>query len=207
MCLKRIHFNPAQISANLTKLESDFIAKGGKWEKYKVEELFYINTPKKKFNANTLKFDGKYPYVARGEKNNGIRGYIDEDVAYLNEANTISFGQDTATMFYQPKAYFTGDKIKIFSPKNFILNQYIANFLITILKRAFSNFSWGSSSYEVSVLKNIDIKLPKINDKIAFDFMESFIKELELERVAEMEAERIKELEAYLKATGLNNYN
>ncbi|WP_396425920.1 restriction endonuclease subunit S [Lactococcus cremoris] len=70
------------------------------WREFTISELFTISTPKKKFNANTLKFNGKYPYIARGEKNNGVRGYITEDEQYLNAGNTISFGQDTATMFY-----------------------------------------------------------------------------------------------------------
>ncbi|EAH7983758.1 hypothetical protein EP607_01215 [Campylobacter upsaliensis] len=42
--------------------------------------------------------------------------------------------------------------------------------------------------------------------QIAFSYMESYIKELEAERIQELEAERIQELEAYLKVTGLNDY-
>ena len=38
-------------------------------------------------------FGGVYPYVARGESNNGIKGYITEDINYLNDGNTISFGR------------------------------------------------------------------------------------------------------------------
>ena len=44
------------------------------------------------------------------------------------------------------------------------------------------------------------------NGKIDFDFMESFIAELEAERVAELEAERVAELSAYLKVSGYDNY-
>ncbi|MCM1223788.1 MAG: restriction endonuclease subunit S, partial [Lachnospiraceae bacterium] len=75
--------------------------------------LFDITSPKKRFNANTVKFGGKYPYVVRSSANNGIRVYITQDEEYLNPGNTISFGQDTATIFYQERPYFTGDKIKI----------------------------------------------------------------------------------------------
>ncbi len=42
--------------------------------------------------------------------------------------------------------------------------------------------------------------------KIAFNYMESYIKALEAERLQELEAERLQELEAYLKVTGLNDY-
>lgn len=131
-----------------------------KWESFTIGELFEISTPKKKFNANAIKFNGKYPYVARGDSNNGIRGYIDEDEAFLNEANTISFGQDTATIFYQTSPYFTGDKIKIFTFKKGELDRYKANFLISVMKNAFANFSWGSSSFNVEILKNVCVLLP-----------------------------------------------
>ena len=49
--------------------------------------------------------------------------------------------------------------------------------------------------------------LPVTDDgAIDFDFMESFIAELEAERVAELEAERVAELSAYLTVSGLDNY-
>ena len=39
------------------------------------QRLFDISTPLKRFNANTVTFGGKYPYVVRSSLNNGIRGY------------------------------------------------------------------------------------------------------------------------------------
>ena len=73
------------------------------WGDFKIGDLFEINTYKKRFDANKVKiFDsGDFPYVVRTGLNNGIKGYINEDEQFLNEGNTISFGQDTATMFYQ----------------------------------------------------------------------------------------------------------
>ncbi|HEO8740984.1 TPA: restriction endonuclease subunit S [Campylobacter upsaliensis] len=142
------------------ELEASSAKDGIEWREFKLGELFEVSTPKKKFNANAIKFNGKYPYVARGDSNNGIRGYIDEDEAFLNEANTISFGQDTATIFYQTSPYFTGDKIKIFTFKKGELDRYKANFLISVMKKAFANFSWGSSSFNVEILKNVCVLLP-----------------------------------------------
>ena len=168
------------------------------WREYEIGELFNVQTTKKKFNAQDVEFGGKYRYVARGESNNGIRGYIDEDTQYLNDGNTISFGQDTATMFYQPESYFTGDKIKIFQPqKNVALNRQNAQFFITAMKRAFSTFSWGSSSYNVATLNSTKIILPTQNKKIAFDYIEEFI--------ATLEAERLGMLDTYLIEENLKN--
>ncbi|EOM0570975.1 restriction endonuclease subunit S [Escherichia coli] len=152
---------------------------GGKWEEYTIERLFSIQTPKKKFNANKLTFNGNYPYVARGSNNNGIKGYIDEDELYLNPGNTISFGQDTATMFYQENAYFTGDKIKIFSLRHGELNSRIAVFLISAMKKSFSTFSWGSSSFNENVLNKVKINIPTFNNVPAYNYMVKYIEELE----------------------------
>lgn len=174
------------------------MASGGIFEDCKISDVFIVSTPKKKFDANKITFGGKYPYVARGDKNNGIRGYISESEEYLNNGNTISFGQDTATMFYQKDAYFTGDKIKIFTEKSGKLNDKNAQYLLSTMKKSFSLFSWGSSSFNEDILNNTIFTLPFIKNEIAFTYMDNFITELQ--------AERLQELQGYLQVTGLSNY-
>lgn len=171
-------------------------------------DVFEIYSPKKRFNANAVQFGGKYPYVARGSSNNGIRGYITEDVQYLSPAKSLSFGQDTATVFYQPDAYFTGDKIKVMVLRNHELNDELAQYFITVITKAFSTFAWGQSSFNEKILKDTKIVLPVIEspdhdheytvDDIDFEYMQ--------ERIAELEQERIAELDAYLVASGLDDY-
>ncbi|HHV6878379.1 TPA: restriction endonuclease subunit S [Haemophilus influenzae] len=179
-------------------MEEEFLASGGIFEDCKISDVFIVSTPKKKFDANKITFGGKYPYVARGDKNNGIRGYISESEEYLNNGNTISFGQDTATMFYQKDAYFTGDKIKIFTEKSGKLNDKNAQYLLSTMKKSFSLFSWGSSSFNEDILNNTIFTLPFIKNEIAFTYMDNFITELQ--------AERLQELQGYLKVTGLSDY-
>ena len=186
------------VSQRIADLEREFKVSGGRFEEFRIGDIFDIQTPKRKFDANKIQFGGQYPYVARGDKNNGIRGYINENTQYLNDENTISFGQDTATMFFQKDKYFTGDKIKIFKPINFDLNIRLANYIIASMRRGFSNFAWGSSSFNVEILKDVKILLPALGGNINFSFMEKFIEELECERV--------EELDAYLAATGLKDY-
>lgn len=163
---------------------------------------------KKRFDANkvTVIKDGGHPYIVRQGNNNGQKGFIDEDESFLNEGNTISFGQDTATVFYQEYPYFTGDKIKILKSKNNFFNKRNAQFFIAQIGRAFSEFSWGSSSYDVETIKAQRIFLPVKDGAIDFDFMERFIAKLEVARIKELESEHKKELEAYLEATGLKDY-
>ena len=177
------------------------------WGKYRIDDLFKIQTSAKRFDANKVNIieNGRYPYVVRTSSNNGQKGFLDENESFLNAGNTISFGQDTATIFYQEKPYFTGDKIKVLVPKVYKFNKKNAQFFLASMNIAFSKFSWGSSRFNVDVLKEQVIMLPTKCDSIDFEFMESFIEELEAERIEELEAERIEELEAYLSVSGLKD--
>jgi len=71
-------------------------------------------------------------------------------------------------------------------------------FIIASIDRVIkSKYSYNHKATKIE-LKNTVIKLPTKNGKIDFEFMESFI--------AELEAERLVELEVYLLATGLKDY-
>lgn len=169
------------------------------WGEYRLGDLFEIHSSKKRFDANKVEVGGKgHPYIVRTSQNNGVKGHIEEDESYLNEGNTISFGQDTATMYYQEKPYFTGDKIKILKPKSEKFNKRNAPFLLTALQRPFLSFSWGASSFNVRTLAEQLIQLPTRGGEIDYEFMERFI--------AELNAARLAELNAYLTITGLRDY-
>ena len=186
---------PGKIEASLNeKLQAV------KWGEYKLGDLFDVDSYTKRFDANkvVIKEKGEYPYIVRTSINNGQKGYIDEDHQYLNKGNTIAFGQDTATMFYQEKPYFTGDKIKVLRPKLSRFNKNNAQFFLVAMRKPFELFSWGTSSYNVEIIKKQRIVLPVKDDKIDFDFMDSF--------VAELEAQRVAELSAYLTVSGYDNY-
>ena len=146
------------------------------WKEFNIGSLFDIDSYKKRFDANKVIISetGK-PYVVRTSLNNGIRGFINEDEEYLNDGNTISFGQDTATMFYQEQPYFTGDKIKIVKSKDKKFNKLNAQFFIATMTKSFSSFSWGSSSYNIKIIGNQQIQLPIHNNKPNYEIMETFI--------------------------------
>ena len=187
---------PGKIKASLNEKLSSV-----KWGEYRLGSIFEVVSYKKRFDANKVRVyeSGRYPYIVRMGTNNGQKGYINEDIKYLNDGNTISFGQDTATVFYQEKPYFTGDKIKILKPKFHEFCKDNAQFFITAMNLAFSNFSWGSSSFNMEIIKDVKLTLPMSQKgEIDFAFMEYFI--------AELEAERIEELSAYLTVSGLDNY-
>lgn len=171
-----------------------------KWGEFKLGELFEVVSYKKCFDANkvTIIEKGGHPYIVRQGTENGQKGNIDAPTKYLNPGNTISFGQDTATMFYQEKPYFTGDKIKILKPRYLRFGKSNSQFFLTAMEKAFYAFAWGSSRFNVQTLNEQVIMLPICCDgEIDFDFIDKFI--------AELEAERIAELSAYLTVSGLDN--
>lgn len=70
-------------------------------------------------------------------------------------------------------------------------------FMSALIQHAINKYGWGDGS-NVESISNIRIGLPLFNGEIDFEFMDSFI--------AELEAQRVAELEAYLSATGLKDY-
>lgn len=91
-------WQPGKINASL-----DEMLQNVEWGEFKLGDLFDIVTSKRKFDANKVKVvqDSGFPYIVRTSVNNGQKGLIKVDTCYLNEGNTIAFGQDTATVFYR----------------------------------------------------------------------------------------------------------
>ncbi|GAA7799845.1 hypothetical protein JP0179_01870 [Helicobacter pylori] len=171
-----------------------------KWGEFKLGDLFEVLSSKKIYHANTIKIhdtqiENSYPYVVRAATNNGIKGFIVDDPHYTNEKNTLSFAQDTFTVFYQKQPYFTGNKVKILKPKFTFKSPKILHFISTILQFILKPLTWGLGSttesiaeFKFSLPLKPTAKTQTLKD-IDFNFMEKFIAELE----------------AYLKATGLSN--
>ncbi|MGL2682357.1 restriction endonuclease subunit S [Helicobacter pylori] len=179
-----------------------------KWGEFKLGDLFEVLSSKKIYHANTIKIhdtqiENSYPYVVRAATNNGIKGFIIDDPTFTNEKNTLSFAQDTFTVFYQKQPYFTGNKVKVLKPKFAFKSPKILHFISAILQFILKPLTWGLGSTTESIAEfkfSLPLK-PTANaqtlEDIDFTFMEKFIAELEQCRLAE--------LEAYLKATGLEN--
>ncbi|RVZ57813.1 restriction endonuclease subunit S [Helicobacter pylori] len=187
-----------------------------KWGEFRLGDLFEVLSSKKIYHANTIKIhdtqiESSYPYVVRATTNNGIKGFIIDDPTFTNEKNTLSFAQDTFTVFYQKQPYFTGNKVKILKPKFAFKSPKILHFISAILQFILKPLTWGLGSTTESIAEfKISLPLkPTANAQtlkdIDFNFMEKFIAELEQCRLAELEQCRLAELEAYLKATGLEN--
>lgn len=173
-----------------------------KWGEYELRELFEI-VGTKSLDSNAIDFvKTGVNFVRRTFEDNGIQGQIQERSFEPNEPFTI-----TATVIgnykyvkFQTEPYYCSQNINKLTPKSIIKrwNEKIAYYLIAGIQKFVSLYNGQQGGYKLEDIKNYKIQLPTKNGKIDFDFMESFI--------AELEAERIAELEAYLTATGLNDY-
>ncbi len=173
-----------------------------------MKEYFDVCSSKKIFHANQVKIyqeqvAGSYPYVVRATKNNGVKGYIIADKSYLNDGQTLSFAQDTFTVFYQSQKYFTGNKVKILKPKFDKVSDKILRYFVASFNVALDKLSWGIGS-TVKSINSIKISLPMKNREIDFDFMEKFISDLEVERLNEIKNQHIDEISAYMSVVGSN---
>ncbi|GAA9617584.1 restriction endonuclease subunit S [Helicobacter pylori] len=159
------------------------------WQSFKLGDLFEVLSSKKIYHANTIKIhdtqiENSYPYVVRAATNNGIKGFIIDDPTFANEKNTLSFAQDTFTVFYQKQPYFTGNKVKILKPKFAFKSPKILYFISAILQFILKPLTWGLGSTTESIAEfkfSLPLK-PTANtqtlDDIDFHFMHTFINAL-----------------------------
>ncbi|GAA8773612.1 restriction endonuclease subunit S [Helicobacter pylori] len=159
------------------------------WQSFKLGDLFEVLSSKKIYHANTIKIhdtqiESSYPYVVHTATNNGIKGFIIDDPIFTNEKNTLSFAQDTFTVFYQKQPYFTGNKVKILKPKFAFKSPKILHFISAILQFILKPLTWGLGSTTESIAE-FKFSLPlKPTDKtqtldgIDFPFMHTLINAL-----------------------------
>ena len=154
--------------------------KNVEWGEFKLGDLFEINSSKKIYHAKEInkifdrKINNSLPYVVRTTQNNGLRGYIIKDELYANDKNTLSFAQDTFSVFYQKEKYFTGNKVKVLKPKFTNKSEQVMQFLTASFQKSLNTSTWGLGS-TIETIAQTKIKLPIKNKQIDFEFMESFI--------------------------------
>ena len=175
-----------------------------KWGEFKVEDVLDW-MPQKEIDPLKLKFltiEGteKYPFYGQSTTNNGVISYetLTEDV--LNNKDglpTILVHSNNQNVVYVETPFYLKDGHGATSVlQSAKLNKANAMFLMSAISKVIvQKFSYQEKATKIA-LKNTFIQLPiTSNNEIDFDFMESFIRELE--------EERIRELSAYLTVSGL----
>ena len=175
--------------------------KSVEWGEFKLGDLFEIKPTKyyRLQNEEIISKNGNVPLVSNSSIENGVMGF--SNLKPLNKGNTLTCSDTTLgadTMFYQQKDFIGYSHIQHLVPKFKPFNKEIASAIISACIVATSKkYDYGNKFNRDAMNKTI-IHLPTKNGKIDFEFMESFI--------AELEAERINKLDDYLIANGLKDY-
>ena len=171
------------------------------WGEFKLGDLFEINPTKyyRLQNEEIISKNGNVPLVSNSSTENGVMGF--SNLKPLNKGNTLTCSDTTLgadTMFYQRNDFIGYSHIQHLVPKFKPFNKEIATAIISACMVSTSKKYDYGNKFNRDAMNKTKIQLPIKNGKIDFDFMESFI--------ADLETERIKKLEDYLVANGFNNY-
>ena len=167
-----------------------------KWGEFKYKEIFNRIEQGRRLKKDD-QIDGTIPFVMSGTTNAGVVNYIANPVAsFPKNAITIDIFGNT---FYRNYAFGAGDDTGVYwNDATAYSSNAMLFFAVAMQKSMMGRFSYGKK-LRSSQSENFTMRLPVTdNGFINFDFMESFI--------AELEAERVAELSAYLTVSGLDNY-
>ena len=152
-----------------------------KWDWFNIKDIFPRIEKCKCSNATELLEDGiDIAYIGAKKSDNGVMRYVKYDETLVTEGNCIVFigdGQGSVGYcIYQPKDFI--GSTTLVAGYNPHLNQYIAQFLITILDMERYRYSFGRK-YNKAAITSTKIKLPSKSDGSPdWEFMENYIKSL-----------------------------
>lgn len=174
---------------------------------YRIVDLF------EKIKVNSLKFkttdlpsgpikEFVLPALTAGIQNQGLNNFVPlENATILKNVISISAnGANTGATFYQNKEFTVlqdAYAIRWIYTNDLLSENHYLYLTSSISKTILGNYDWSNKAGWEKI-KSEKIHLPSKNGKIDFDFIENFIADLEIDRIAQ--------LESYLTLTGLKDY-
>ena len=151
------------------------------WKEFIVGELFDEINNSKAYHKNQIietSNDSDFiPYISRTKFNNGLELLVENDDSFnKNPGNTIVFGAESATFFYEPFEYITGNKMYYIKDRHF--NKYVCLFLIAVLNKNIGEHFGYSHGLTATRLKKQKLILPVNDDGLPdYQFMEEYVKD------------------------------
>lgn len=169
------------------------------WGEFRIGDLFEIKTGRDVIIGKVE--SGDIPLISHQHEDNGITKHIKllDDRNLFNHKCTIALA-DRGVFFatIQDVDFHIGTRVKALIFNDGEKSKKVRLFFASAINKNQILFT-AYSENATNKLPEVTIELPTKNGNIDYEFMESFI--------AELEAQRIAELEAYLLATGLDDYN
>lgn len=170
------------------------------WKKYRIVDIFEVKNTHNILSSWITENSGSVPYLTATQNNNSVSTFISYDKEMIDEGNSIFIGGKTLVISYQEKDYFSNDShnLALYFKDKIHRTKPIQLYMVSALYKSLKPlYSWGNSISKQKI-QNDFVSFPTLNNKIAFSYMESYIKALE--------AERIETLEAYLLVSGFKDY-
>lgn len=155
--IKSLHHKPITTkvkAGNVKDLDVD------NWEEFKVSDLFNkIYKAKAHTKEEVVEVDKGIHFVSRTDCNNGVDITVDKDTRYegLEEANCITIGDTTATVFYQNEKFIAGDHMVVLRAD--WLNLKRGLFFRTLFAQEGIRYCYGRA-YRMDLIKDTLLKLP-----------------------------------------------
>lgn len=155
------------------------------WKEFVLDDLFDIDNTSS-FNSDSLVPGTQYDYVTRTSTNQGVlqeTGFINEE--NINKAGTWSLGLLQMDFFYRKKDWYAGQFVRKITAKIEIPEKAIPFMTVVLNNQKPVLLSVLVRSVDAK-FRTTKVQLPCKDGKIDFEFMESFISDLEKERVKDV---------------------
>lgn len=174
-------------------------------KEFEAYKLFEIKKGKRLTKADMK--PGNINFIGSTSVNNGVTAKIG-NTKYLHPAHTItvSYNGSVGEAFLQDEQFWASDDVNVWYPR-FKFNNEIMIYIMTVIKKLSTKYSY-TAKWTIDKMRAEKLILPVIEssdpdheytiDDIDYEYMQ--------DRIAELEQDRITELDAYLKATGLDDY-
>ena len=156
------------------KLDLDI--KNWTYFKYIDDNLFTIKKGKRLTKEDFI--GGKTPFIGAIDSNNGYRDFIEQEPHHHSNTITINYNGSVAEAFYQPHPFWASDDVNVLYPK-FKSNPFVGLFMTTLIRLEKFRFNYGRK-WGLERMRESVIKLPTQNGKPDFEFMENYIKSLNI---------------------------
>ena len=167
------------------EVENVLPLKEKEWMEFQIGSLFDVKIGKS-IDANKVNLSiGKVAYVTRKEINNGLDGFLDYDLNYLNtQFPAITIGNETAEPFVQSFPFFTGTKVNILSPKKSV-SIYALLFITQSIRMNKTKYSYVFTINSTRLRKQ-NILLPvDESENPDWQYMEQYAKSITRQKITE----------------------
>ena len=155
------------------------------WKKFKVGELFETvnnngtqvltgaNVPSKELKNGTA------PRISATGVNNGVIGYYDSTHKNYKVYNNFISVNFLGNAFYQENNASLNTNVHCLKLKNKELNKYLALFLVTIINKLTTSYSYANQLSSTSITQ-LQLPLPITSEGTPdFDYIENYMKNIE----------------------------